>query len=203
MLFRYDIKTSNQHFMAKSVVSSKRHLRKGKALMAKLKTKEMYEEDEDFPKDEEASQQFAILILEILFYLDLYIYIHIHRYLHLSDVYIDSFFVYSYLHSPHQVSYVLVLSHDGFLMSSVMNLLCLGSTPFRLPPNHARNTGTTLGKEEKSQGQLGLRTAQVSTSGTRSRTKRWSWLCPVQVGHWAPEQCPGLEEPVKQVRRRS
>ena len=69
MLFRYDIKTSNQHFMAKSVVSSKRHLRKGKALMAKLKTKEMYEEDEDFPKDEEASQQFAILIPEILFYL--------------------------------------------------------------------------------------------------------------------------------------
>ena len=83
MLFRYDIKTSNQHFMAKPVVSSKRHLRKGKALMAKLKTKEMYEEDEDFPKDEEASQQFAILILEILFYLDLYIYIYTY-----TDIYI-------------------------------------------------------------------------------------------------------------------
>ena len=72
--------------MAKPVVNSKRHLRKGKALMAKLKTKEMYEEDEDFPKDEEASQQFAVLISKALFdlYLHiLYVYIHIYIYVYI------------------------------------------------------------------------------------------------------------------------
>ena len=49
-----------------SCYSSKRqlllYLRKGTALVAKLKAKEMYEEDEDFPNDEEAPQQFAILM---------------------------------------------------------------------------------------------------------------------------------------------
>ena len=58
--------------------------------MAKLKTKEMYEEDEDFPKDEEASQQFAVLISKDLFDLYLhilyvYIYICINIYIYLSE----------------------------------------------------------------------------------------------------------------------
>ena len=54
--------------------------------MAKLKAKEMYEEDEDFPKDEEASQQFAVLISKALFdlYLHiLYVYIHIYIYVYI------------------------------------------------------------------------------------------------------------------------
>ena len=54
--------------------------------MAKLKTKEMYEEDEDCPKDEEASQQFAVLISKDLFdlYLHiLYVYICINIYIYI------------------------------------------------------------------------------------------------------------------------
>ena len=51
--------TNRNDFFESSCITALTPLtpRKGKQLITKLKSKEMYEEDEDFPKDEDDSQQ--------------------------------------------------------------------------------------------------------------------------------------------------